>query len=189
MQVALLVNAAAGRGRATGARGPVRAALAAAGLEVHELVATDRSAAEAAVRTVTGAVAAVVVLGGDGAAHAAVQGLAGTDTPLAVLPAGTGDDLALALGVPADPVEAARAAGTDLVAGRSARVDLGRTSTSDGDRWWATVLCCGFDTAWPGGSRSRWSPSATPPGTAVGCGCARPPTPRTGCWTSPSSAR
>ncbi|KQS54647.1 sphingosine kinase [Geodermatophilus sp. Leaf369] len=162
MRVALLVNAAAGRGRATAAHGPVRAALTAAGLEVHELAATDRTAAEAAVRAVAGSVAAVVVLGGDGAVHAAVQGLAGTGTALAVLPAGTGDDLALALGVPADPVAAARAAAADLLAGRSARVDLGRTSTPDGDRWWATVLCCGFDSlvsdradrlTWPTGRR------------------------------------
>jgi len=120
------------------------------------------AAAEAAVRAVAGSVAAVVVLGGDGAVHAAVQGLAGTGTALAVLPAGTGDDLALALGVPADPVAAARAAAADLLAGRSARVDLGRTSTPDGDRWWATVLCCGFDSlvsdradrlTWPTGRR------------------------------------
>lgn len=162
MRVALLVNTAAGRGRATAARGPVRAALTAAGLAVDELVAADRTSAEAAVRSVVGAVTAVVVLGGDGAVHAAVQGLAGTGTPLAVLPAGTGDDLALALGVPVDPVAAARAAAADLLAGRSARLDLGQTSTADGDRWWATVLCCGFDSAvsdradrltWPRGRR------------------------------------
>jgi diacylglycerol kinase (ATP) len=82
----------------------------------------------------------------------------GTTTPLAVVPAGTGNDLALALGIPRDPVGAARAAAEDLVAEHVRAVDAGRT----GERWWATVLCCGFDSAvtdranrlrWPRGRR------------------------------------
>jgi diacylglycerol kinase (ATP) len=100
----------------------------------------------------------VVAVGGDGAVHAALQAVAGTPTPLAVVPAGTGNDLALALGVPRDPVAAARAAAVDLHAGAVRTVDAGRT----GGRWWATVLCCGFDSAvtdranrlrWPRGPR------------------------------------
>jgi diacylglycerol kinase (ATP) len=55
-------------------------------------------------------------------------------------------------------VAAARAAAEDLVAGDVRTIDAGRT----GDRWWATVLCCGFDSAvtdranrlsWPRGRR------------------------------------
>jgi YegS/Rv2252/BmrU family lipid kinase len=97
-------------------------------------------------------------VGGDGTAHAALQAVAGTGTPLAVIPAGTGNDLVRALGVPPGPLAAARAAAEDLAAGLSQAVDAGRT----GDRWWATVLCCGFDSAvsdranrlrWPRGRR------------------------------------
>src|SRR6185312_13611973 len=93
-----------------------------------------------------------------GTVHAALQAVAGTTTPLAVVPAGTGNDLALALGVPADPVAAAAAAAADLVDGRTTAIDAGRTA----DRWWSTVLCCGFDSAvsdranrlrWPRGRR------------------------------------
>lgn len=158
MRVALLVNVAAGRGRATGAFPGVRAALAEAGLQVEVVAAPDRATAETRVFELAGAVDAVAALGGDGVVHAAVQGLAGTGTSLAVLPAGTGNDLALALGVPADPVHAARAAAEDLIAGQTTRIDLART----GDRWWATVLCCGFDSVvsdrvnrlrWPRGPR------------------------------------
>lgn len=129
---------------------------------MQPLHATDRTAAEQAVRAAAGDVDAVAALGGDGVAHAAVQGLAGSGTPLAVLPAGTGNDLALALGVPADPLAAADAAAADLLAGAGRRLDLVRSSWDGGERWWATVLCCGFDSAvsdrvnrlaWPRGRR------------------------------------
>jgi diacylglycerol kinase (ATP) len=119
------------------------------------------SAAEAerqAAAAVAAGTRAVVAVGGDGTQHAALQAVAGTSTPLAPVPAGTGNDLVLALGVPRDPVAAARAAAEDLKAGTTRTVDLGRT----GNRWWATVLCCGFDSAvtdranrlrWPRGRR------------------------------------
>ncbi|WP_232806819.1 diacylglycerol kinase family protein [Geodermatophilus chilensis] len=123
------------------------------------VAATTRAAAEAqAAAAVAAGTAAVVAIGGDGAAHAGLQAVAGTGTPLAVVPAGTGNDLALALGVPADPATAAEAAVADLRAGEVRSVDAGRT----GGRWWATVLCCGFDSAvtdranrlrWPRGPR------------------------------------
>jgi diacylglycerol kinase (ATP) len=159
MEVPVLVSPAAGRGRARAATGAVLTALRDAGLNPRVLPATTRAEAEKlAAEAVGEGVAALAALGGDGAAHAAVQAVAGTGTPLAVLPAGTGNDLALALGVPADPVAAARAAAEDLRDGRARRVDAGRT----GGRWWATVLCCGFDSAvtdranrlrWPRGRR------------------------------------
>ncbi len=156
VRVALLVNEAAGRGRAAAVVDAVRAELD--DLTVVPLVAPDRAAAEVRVAEVVPTVDAVLALGGDGVAHAAVQGLAGTGVPLGVLPAGTGNDLALALGTPADPVAAARAAVEDLRARTSDTIDLART----GDRWWATVLCCGFDSMvsdrvnrlrWPRGPR------------------------------------
>jgi diacylglycerol kinase (ATP) len=158
-QVAVLVSAAAGRGRAARAVGGVQAALTAAGLTPRLLAADDRAGAERqAAAAVEDGVAAVAALGGDGAAHAALQAVAGSGTPLALLPAGTGNDLARALAVPSDPVAAARAMAEDLHTGAVRRVDAVRT----GDRWWATVLCCGFDSVvsdraarlrWPRGPR------------------------------------
>ncbi|MCU1605316.1 MAG: Diacylglycerol kinase [Modestobacter sp.] len=158
-EVALLVNAAAGRGRGARSADGVRRAFTDAGLTVRVLAAGTRTEAEGqAHAAVAEGVAAVAALGGDGVAHAALQAVAGTTTPLGVLPAGTGNDLAGALGIPADPWEAARAVAADLFAGRDRRVDAVRT----GDRWWSTVLCCGFDSAvtdradrlrWPRGPR------------------------------------
>ncbi|MEU2350704.1 diacylglycerol kinase family protein [Modestobacter sp. NPDC049651] len=158
-EVALLVNAAAGRGRGARIADDVAAVLTAGGVTPRVLTAPTRADAERqAHQAVTGGAAAVAALGGDGVAHAALQAVAGTRTPLALLPAGSGNDLATALGVPADPLAAARAAAADLAAGTDRRVDLGRT----GDRWWGTVLCCGFDAAvtaraerlrWPRGPR------------------------------------
>jgi diacylglycerol kinase (ATP) len=158
-EVALLVNAAAGRGRGARPAAAVAAAFRDGGLGVRVLAAATRAEAERQVAAaVADGVVLVAALGGDGAAHAALQSVAGTATPLALLPAGTGNDLAGALGVPADPRAAARAATRDLLTGASRRVDAVRT----GDRWWSTVLCCGFDSAvseranrlrWPSGPR------------------------------------
>jgi YegS/Rv2252/BmrU family lipid kinase len=49
----------------------------------------------------------VVVCGGDGTVRAAIQALAGTEVPLAVLPTGTANLFAGALHLPTDPVEIA----------------------------------------------------------------------------------
>jgi diacylglycerol kinase (ATP) len=159
MDVAVLVSPAAGRGRARALSGAVLDALRAGGLTPRVLPATTGAEAEKlAAEAVAGGIGAIVAVGGDGSAHAALQAVAGTTTPLAVVPAGTGNDLALALGIPRDAVAAARAAAEDLTAGDVRTVDAGRT----GDRWWATVLCCGFDSAvtdranrlrWPRGRR------------------------------------
>ena len=50
----------------------------------------------------------VVIGGGDGSLNAAAKGLMETGMPLAILPLGTANDFARTVGIPADPVEAAR---------------------------------------------------------------------------------
>jgi diacylglycerol kinase (ATP) len=159
MDVAVLVSPAAGRGRARALGSAVVDALRQAGTEPRVLPATTGAEAERqAAEAVAAGTGAVVAVGGDGSVHAALQAVAGTQTPLAVIPAGTGNDLARALGIPSDPLAAARAAAADLLAGTARTIDAGRT----GSRWWATVLCCGFDSAvtdranrlrWPRGRR------------------------------------
>jgi diacylglycerol kinase (ATP) len=158
-EVAVLVSPAAGRGRGTLLATEVLDAFRQVGFSPEVLPATSGAEAERQAKAAVAAgTRAVVAVGGDGTVHAALQAVAGTTTPLAMVPAGTGNDLVLALGGPREPLAAARAAAEDLKAGAVATIDAGRT----GDRWWATVLCCGFDSAvtdranrlrWPRGRR------------------------------------
>ncbi|TFV66256.1 UNVERIFIED_ORG: YegS/Rv2252/BmrU family lipid kinase [Bacillus sp. AZ43] len=157
--VAVVVSPSAGRGRGRQLAAGVLAAFRETGFRPEVLPATTGAeAARQAAEAVAAGARAVVAVGGDGTVHAALQAVAGTTTPLALVPAGTGNDLVRALGAPADPLAAARAAAEDLAAGVVRTVDAGRV----GDRWWATVLCCGFDSAvsdranrmrWPRGRR------------------------------------
>jgi diacylglycerol kinase (ATP) len=79
---------------------------------------------EAMHREARGAVAdgadGVVVMGGDGTVNCVANALAGSATPLGIIPRGTGNDFAAALGIPADPVAAAGR----VLAGRVRAVDL-----------------------------------------------------------------
>jgi diacylglycerol kinase (ATP) len=93
---------------------------------------------------VAGEYEAVVVLGGDGMVHLALQALALGDTPLGIVGAGTGNDMIDVLGLPSDPMAAADAVLSALDSGSVRHIDLGRTEAG---RWWATVLCAGFDSA------------------------------------------
>jgi diacylglycerol kinase (ATP) len=159
------VNPAAGRGRGDRDVAAVVAALRSAGLDVTEIRAPGPAAAGAAcAAAVAGGVDALVAVGGDGTVHLAVQAVAGTSTALGIIPAGTGNDFAAALGVPPDPLRAAEALAARLLGGGPVAVDAVRTTRADGgpDHWWACVLASGFDSAvneranrmrWPRGPR------------------------------------
>jgi diacylglycerol kinase (ATP) len=140
--LALLVNPAARGGRTLRLLEPVARRLRAGGAELSVIVGDD--AADALARACTAVSErpdALVAFGGDGLVHLAVQAVAGTDVPLGIIPAGTGNDIAAALGVPADPIAAARA-----VLGMKERpVDAVSVRTGTAEERFAGVLCCGFD--------------------------------------------
>ena len=68
----------------------------------------------------------MVVAGGDGTVNFAVNAMKrkGLDIPLGVIPAGTANDFAGALGMSSDPLEAAR----QIASGTEERVDCGRVN-------------------------------------------------------------
>ena len=108
----VLVSPEAGRGRAAGTASEVLDRLRSLGGHVIDLSGADAAASAANARDAVAAGAErLVVLGGDGMVHLAVQAVAGTDTILGVVPVGTGNDFVRALpGVPEDPLEAAAVA-------------------------------------------------------------------------------
>ncbi|WP_406284655.1 diacylglycerol kinase family protein [Embleya sp. NBC_00896] len=69
----------------------------------------------------------VIAAGGDGTIRECAGAMAGTDTPLAVIPAGTGNLLARNLGVPIDLADAVHVA----LHGRDRRIDLGTVDPDD----------------------------------------------------------
>ncbi|WP_090940956.1 diacylglycerol/lipid kinase family protein [Nonomuraea jiangxiensis] len=142
-QLVLLVNPAARGGRTLRLLEPVARRLRAGGAELSVIVGDDPAdALERACTAVSERPDALVAFGGDGLVHLAVQAVAGTDVPLGIIPAGTGNDIAGALGVPCkDPLAAART----VLRMRSRAVDAARIRAGSADEVFAGVMCCGFD--------------------------------------------
>jgi YegS/Rv2252/BmrU family lipid kinase len=79
----------------------------------------------------------IFAVGGDGTVHEVVNGLAGTGATFGLVPVGSGNDFARALGIPATIEGALEIIGR----GRTARIDLGRFD----DRWFANSVGVGFE--------------------------------------------
>src|SRR5437868_8250576 len=142
--VALLVNPTAGKGRAANVVAKVTERLRQGGANVAILVGRDVEDAKSLARqAIDDGVDALVALGGDGMVHLALNIVAGTKTPLGIVPAGTGNDLAATLGLPTkDPVAAAGLI-ADLLSTTGPRpMDAVRVGT---DKWFGCVLSAGFD--------------------------------------------
>ncbi len=138
-EIALLTNPSAGKGKGSRTAAIALPRLQEAGFVVHQLTGRDGDEALDLARScVADGVESLVVCGGDGMVHLAVQALAGTHTSLGIIPAGTGNDVARYLGIPRnDPQLAA-----DVVVGSYTRtIDLARV----GATYFVTVLAAGFD--------------------------------------------
>lgn len=161
MRAAMVVHPASGLGRAGRIADTVADRLRTV---VDDLVTVEANTVEDSHRLMHKARDAgldlLVVVGGDGSAHQGVQFCADTGTALAVVPAGTGNDLARTLaGAPEDPLKATDNLVRAIKDGEQTTIDLGRV---DGGPWFAGVLCAGFDSAvneranrmrWPSGPR------------------------------------
>ena len=143
-KVTALTNPASGHGAALHAAQVAIARLQHRGIEVVEIIGDDaedaRYLAGAAVERGTDA---LMVTGGDGVVSNALRVLAGTDVPLGIIPAGTGNDHAREFGIPTKDPEAA----ADIVVdGWTETIDLGRIrDDKGGEKWFGTVAAAGFD--------------------------------------------
>jgi len=138
-ELALLTNPTAGKGRGTRTAAMALPRLLEAGYDVRSLAGrSPEEALDLARQCVADGIEALVVCGGDGMVHLGAQAVTGTDTPLGIIPAGTGNDVARYLDLPrSDPALAA-----DVVArGKERTIDLARV----GSVYFVTVLAAGFD--------------------------------------------
>ena len=143
-RVTVLTNPMSGHGNAPHASETAIARFKELGIDTVQIVGRDaahaRELVDEALKQDTDA---LVVVGGDGVIALALQSIAGTDIPLGIVPAGTGNDHAREYRLPTgDP-----AAAVDVIAaGVTATVDLGLIKGSDGSKtWFGTIAATGFD--------------------------------------------
>jgi len=138
MSWVLIANPAAGGGRGKHCAEQAAAALRRAGQPVElSLTRAPGHAGELAARAVREGCQRLVVCGGDGTIREVLPALSSSPIPLGLLPFGTANDLARALGVPRRLEGAVRT----LLQGRPSPVDLGRA----GQALFCTVAAFGFD--------------------------------------------
>ena len=143
-RIGLIINPSSDKGRGAALGLELASRLKTQGHEVVDL--SDETASGARDRALAGIAAGLDVLavtGGDGTVNLGVNLCAGTETVLAIVAAGTGNDIARALQLPLrDALGAAR-----VISGGTVRtIDAGRHTDAHGvEHWFAGVLGAGFD--------------------------------------------
>ncbi|MGA8980148.1 MAG: diacylglycerol kinase family protein [Pedococcus sp.] len=143
-RIGLVVNPTSGKNRGGSLGLEVAHRMRAAGHEVLDLSdETYAAARDRALGAMAQGIDVLAVVGGDGMAHLGLNLAAETTVPLALIAAGTGNDIARGLGLPVhDPVRAA-----DLVTtGVPRAIDAVRHVDEHGrTQWFGGVLGAGFD--------------------------------------------
>lgn len=116
-----------------------------AGYEVTTLVEPDGPSLWETTRQAMKGQDALVVVGGDGMAHLGANVVAGTKTPLGIVPTGTGNDLARGLGIAIGNAEQAMRQLLDALQREPRVIDAGRIRGDGVDRWFACIFSAGFD--------------------------------------------
>ncbi|MEY9777659.1 diacylglycerol kinase family protein [Arthrobacter sp. MW3 TE3886] len=150
MLIAVAVNPRASFGRARHAGKDAAAHFRAAGAEVLLLCADSYAGLAQAVKDVLeSGVDALVVVGGDGMVHLGLNAIsgAGRQVPLGIIPTGTGNDTARALGLPLHNLPAACERALESLADGGRMIDAGRITAGGSSRLFAGVVSAGFDAA------------------------------------------
>ena len=156
-QILLFANPTAGRGRSAQRLPRIIELLVEAGVDCELQKSSATGHLEELVFTaVRSGAERIVVAGGDGSIHEAVNGImrAEASAALGVIPTGTGNDFAKASDIPLDWEHATQLLATRLVANAHAReIDVGRMN----DRFFANGAGIGFDAKVTEVARSyRW---------------------------------
>lgn len=133
----LLVNPSAGGGRARKRLPRIEAALRAAGLSYEKVLTTDLDHGAEMAEQAAAEGRAPVVVSGDGLIGRIGGALAGSPTPLGVIPGGRGNDFARVVGIPTEPEQAVAV----LAAGAERTIDVGEANGVP----FLCVASCGFD--------------------------------------------
>ncbi|MBT8099933.1 MAG: diacylglycerol kinase family lipid kinase [Gammaproteobacteria bacterium] len=145
IEIPLFINPAAGRGRAGKRLAGIRELLVAAGITPTIVESRDVRDLENEVRRHASAgVDRIIVVGGDGSIHEAVNGLLGAaaNTAFGVIPSGTGNDFAKAAGIPVDWETATTLLADRIVSDATPRaIDAARMN----ERFFANGAGIGFD--------------------------------------------
>lgn len=148
-----LLNPQADGGRAARLRRPIEAWLAENAPGVSLLVPHNEEAAQATLM-ILAPCTRVVLIGGDGSLHAMLPALMRCGHRVGLVPAGTGNDVARALGV-------ARLAWPEALAyalhAPTEPIDLGQLETEAGPHYFVSSLLAGFDAAVT--ARARYGPT------------------------------
>ncbi|MFD6447923.1 diacylglycerol kinase family protein [Promicromonospora sp. NPDC060204] len=142
--IAVLVNPASGHGVGADSGHVAIERLRARGAHVKVYQGADeRETVALGRRAVDERPDVVVVVGGDGTVSSVLGPVLASGIPLAVIPGGTGNDLAREHGIPLDDAAAAADLALD---GARRQVDTGTVTAADGTvRHFVTVLCAGLD--------------------------------------------
>lgn len=141
----LFLNPTAGRGRAGRRQPRILELLEQSGIDVEYHASRSHGNLESQVlQRVNDGVKRIVVAGGDGSVHEAVNGIMNSDNhaALGVIPTGTGNDFAKACDIPLNWEHASKLLADRIAAAETPRkVDVGRFN----DRYFANSAGVGFD--------------------------------------------
>ena len=137
MKTLIIMNPTAGRGRTAKILPKIEQMLSSAGIEFDVEWTKEPTHGTEITKAAVNDYDFITAFGGDGTVNEVVNGLAGSETPLGVLPIGTGNDLARSCGIPLTPEKAVDA----LINGTPRKIDLG---TFNG-RYFSNVVGIGFD--------------------------------------------
>ncbi len=136
----VLLNGLAGKGSARLKHEAVREEAAAAGIEVRG-AASPEEMEQCARQAAASGIERVIAAGGDGTVHHVLNGIAGSGALLGIIPCGSGNDLAVNLGIPRDVRAAARFAFT----GETRDIDLCRVECGGHSRFYGCIASFGLD--------------------------------------------